>query len=191
MNRFEQAWTTGATLSLLAMATLLGGGCQKKSSEPERRGAESFLGDDETSAVTRLADAQRAAGAREDATLRSYHFSRGELNSLGREQLDLMFADVDDQGEYVVYLDLDEAQTHGPFFNERRDAVAAYLSGADGSSERSVSIVYGVNPNHTFLATAARPEAKADEGGGNIFEMIGAMMEGMSGGGGAGAPAGK
>src|SRR5687767_12614030 len=82
------------------------GGC-KTSADMGGRPAGEFLGVDEETAVTRLVNQQIAAGARTDATLRSYHFDDGFLNSLGQEKLDFMVMSCDNKaGELVVYLDL-------------------------------------------------------------------------------------
>ena len=179
--------TQGASVAcLIAVAAL--GGCRRDRAADDTR-AEHFLRDDETSAVTRIADAQSAAGARTDATLRAYHFDQDgivshQLNSLGREKLDLMLAgETGETGEeFVVFLDLNDDPADRRLRDSRVQVVTLYLH-SKGLTDDVIRVEDGANPDNTMLVTSARPEKAPDGGGGGIFEMLGAMFEGMSGGG--------
>src|SRR4051794_20197429 len=93
-----------------ALLALLGG-CAPEGDKTDdgARPADEFRGADEVSDVTRINDQQIAAGARTDATLRAYHFHEADLNSLGREKIDLMLKDGPGAGKLVVYLDVPAA----------------------------------------------------------------------------------
>jgi len=74
--------------------------------------------------VTKLENAQAAAGARSDASLAPADFDGGALNSLGQDKLDLMTSCLPDEGPITIYLDV---PADGPFAQARKDAVSAYL----------------------------------------------------------------
>src|SRR5688572_28641465 len=146
MNRIQQALTTGASLTLLVLATALAG-CRTAQDGESSGNAEKFLAEDETSAVTRLADGQSAAGAGTDATLRPYHFGHAALNPLGCEKLDLMLAHRDAGGSdpLVVYLDVDPK--HDAQDRDRRDDVTSYLL-SHGLTEAEFAVKDGPNPDN-------------------------------------------
>jgi hypothetical protein len=150
----------------IPMALIIGataGGCAV-SGEMEGRPADEFLGVDEESAVTRLANEQVAAGARTDLTLRPYHFDGGDLNSLGKEKLDFIFVNGDNKsGEKAVYIDAaagDDAAGQ-KLAQARHDAVKDYLLSM-GLAENSFRLESGYNPNNT--SAAALPKSAGAEG---------------------------
>lgn len=151
----------------IPMALIIGataGGCAV-TGEMEGRPAEEFLGVDEESAVTRLANEQVAAGARSDLTLRAYHFDEGELNSLGKEKLDFIFANGENKGgDKVVYIDASTGDDAAgkKLAQARHDAVKDYLL-STGLAENSFRLESGYNPNNT--SAAALPKSAGAEGG--------------------------
>ena len=91
-------------------------------------------------------DAQAAAGARNDATLRPMHFTAGALNGLGRQKLDRI-ADASAPGEVVaVYLDLPaDAPTAANAYDADRAAAEVYLTSLD-LPQRRFEVRRGSNP---------------------------------------------
>jgi hypothetical protein len=181
----RQLFAARMPLAMVLALTMGGAGCQ---SDPHiagttGRAGEDFLREDETSAVTRLADRQIAVGARTDATLRPYHFRHAGLNALGREKLDFMLADGDVGGDLVVYLDLAGDPANRRHDAARADAVADYLT-SRGLAEGEFRLEPGFNPYNTMSAAAAEPkesdadadaselDAAADEALGAISDML-------------------
>jgi hypothetical protein len=163
MTRFAKA---RVPVAMLLALTACGGGCQSsdKDDVAEGRAGEDFLRDDETSAVTRIAERQTAAGARTDATLRPYHFNHARLNSLGREKLDFILADRGEDGvdgETVVYVDVEGDEANRQHADARRAAVTDYLA-SRGMSEGSYRLESGFNPHNTMSVVSALPPEKTD-----------------------------
>ena len=175
MNRMAQLIKAGASGTLLAAATVLvvACGCQSKH-EAEGRGAEEFLPDHQSSAVTRIVDRQVAAGARTDATLRAYHFDHARLNALGREKVDLVLEHAGDEGPLELYVDVSDSDA-------REAAVMDYLDGRVAPDR--VRLTAGPNPNNTFAASAALT-AKGKHESGAAGTAVG---QGLGEGGGFGA----
>ena len=174
MEMTRRIFTAGVSLALLAAVC----GC-RKDPHGESRGAEQFLGADETSAATRLADAQAAAGARTDATLRPYHFDHGRLNTLGRDKLDQMVAGLPAEGELDIYLDVQEVAVvdNAPAHN---DEVESHLS-SRGLERWQFRLHHGSNPDNTFSAASAMPEKAEPKSGLEAFtEALGTMMTGAA-----------
>jgi hypothetical protein len=177
-----------AVVPALLALTLFGTGCQRAPAPaPEGRAAEEFLGEDETSAVTSIADRQAAVGARADATLRPYHFDHARLNALGREKLDQIFAgDRGGEGDtVVVYLDLVGDAANGRHDAARRDDVTEYLA-AQGLAEDRFQLEAGPNPHNTMFAASAEPPEQEGGGGGGLGEVFAEMFQGMAGAAGGG-----
>jgi hypothetical protein len=156
-------------LAMLLALTVCGGGCRSdKDGAADARPGEDFLRDDETSAVTRIADRQAAVGARTDATLRPYHFRRAGLNSLGREKLDQILAADEgadqDHVEVVVYVDVDGDEANRQHADARRAAVSDYLA-SRGLADGDVRLESGPNPYNTMSAASAAPKEKDAQGG--------------------------
>jgi hypothetical protein len=172
MKRMTRLHGTGVSLAALALAAALGG-CQN---DTHADGAEQFLARDETSAVTRIVDRQKAAGARTDATLRAYHFDDARLNSLGREKIGLILDGAADGAPFDLYVDVSpDVETTDP--EARQAAVIAYLEDL-GVPDR-VRLMTGPNPNNTVPAASLMPEPAPDPQGG-MFEMLGKAMSAMA-----------
>ena len=185
MTRFAKA---RVPMAMLLALTACGAGCQSgKDDAPEGRAAEDFLRDDETSAVTRIADRQAAAGARTDASLRAYHFTGAGLNSLGREKLDFILADRgpgdgDADSELVLYVDLEGDAANRQHADARRASVSEYLTSHGGLAEGEFRLESGHNPHNTMSVVSAVPpkdagEAAPDAGAG---DAAAAMLEAVS-----------
>lgn len=162
MTRFAKA---RVPMAMLLALTACGGGCQSDKDEVgDGRAGEDFLRDDETSAVTRIADRQTAAGARTDATLRAYHFTHAGLNSLGREKLDFILADRGQaEGELVVYVDVEGDEANRRHADARRASVSEYLTSRAGLSEGEFRLESGFNPHNTMSVVSAVPPKEGGE----------------------------
>jgi hypothetical protein len=89
----------------------------------------------------RMADIQRANGARHDGNLYGSHFTDDALNSLGRAKLDAMLTD----DESVRPLTIHMAQTSDRSVLMRRiEAVTAYLKD-NGLGDQQMHFVSGLN----------------------------------------------
>src|SRR4051812_26205372 len=98
MQRFSQFAGSMLTTGAIALAA---GGCNQGTMASQE---SDFQPDDGARQVWQIADAQAAAGARDDATLYQRHFDGAALSSLGRSKLDsMMNADVPPT---AIYLDL-------------------------------------------------------------------------------------
>ena len=120
---------------------------------------EQFPSPDQPRHVHRVLDAQAAAGARHDATLRACHFDAGRpaaLNSLGEEKLALMMND-DDALPLVVHLD---AAGDEQLSAARQQSVKVYLRDR-GLSADQVSVMAGRNAA-TYAPTAPRVRASRE-----------------------------
>ena len=121
---------------LLAAAGLLAG-CQQQGTAVNH--GENFAPDNQPTAWQRLERAQSAAGAAEDATLYPYHFSGNNVNSLGRQKLDLMLAGAGTP--LSIWIDIpDDANAA-----DRRASVLAFLKDRGVAAEQVV-IATGANP---------------------------------------------
>src|SRR5262245_40654148 len=98
-------------------------GCQMADDKQQRQAMNDFFpapGEErDTERVQRIS---AAAGARCDSTLQSYHFDKGELNSLGQQKLSLMLDDDDANNPMTIYMNLPEE-----YRAARQDAVVAFL----------------------------------------------------------------
>ena len=126
-------------------------GCQQDEGQAAKQHGEVFPGPYETRTPAKFADAHSAAGARTDSTLRSYHFDKGELNSLGREKLDLMVKDDDACDPLVVYLD---ARGASNLRGQWQDAVAEHLT-SRGLTDDQISFKSGANLSDTTPSAPA------------------------------------
>jgi hypothetical protein len=192
---------------LAAMLAVVGG-CQSHrdaddDDDGNSRDAMKFRDAEEVSPVTRFVNEQANAGARTDATLRAYHFEHGRLNSLGRERLDQITADLggEDNGDdnnadlsvddrLVVYLDLPAGETDAQkhLTQVRQDAVTNYLI-SRGVSEQSFKLESGSNPENTSFAASLRPKesaAGADASAAKTTSTTGSNSTSTTGGGSSG-----
>jgi len=115
----------------------LAAGCNHESSAP----GSGFHSDEQAWDINQIEDAQTARAARQDATLRDYHFSADQLNSLGQERLDLMLHDGGVYTPLVIYLDVpSDDQIAG-----RRQSVAMFLKDR-GVRDDQIKLEMGANP---------------------------------------------
>jgi hypothetical protein len=121
---------------------------------PSPNRADAFASDPAVPSVQQIVTAQTATGARDDGTLRSMHFDGGQLNSLGRQKLDLMARDEDASSRILVYLDL---PTDAPV-KRARGAVTDFLKSL-GVADAQIQIEDGPNPS----ATAPASKSIADQ----------------------------
>jgi hypothetical protein len=132
-----------APLAAAALAVATCGGCQHR--QESRVNGGDFRPEGETRSVQRFAEVQMAAGARTDATLRTYEFDCGDLNSLGRQKIDLLLKDDNACSPLVVYLDVKQDENYAA----RQESVTAYLKDR-GLTASQVKLVAG--PNTTNLS---------------------------------------
>src|SRR5689334_4834573 len=125
-----------------AVVLTLAAGCE----QGLKKHGDDFADEMEIRDLHRLSDAQAARAAREDGTLRTYHFTGVELNSLGEDRLDLMLRDGGAFVPLVVYLDVPSANLPGT-----RQSVANYLR-ERGVREDQITLETGANPHVTSAA---------------------------------------
>lgn len=143
-------------VGLTAMGLALLAGCQNKPKQSPS--AMDFPSPDEVRSVSRVSDAQSAAGARNDATLYPAHFNGRAIGSLGARKLDAMVADDDACEPMTVYVNLDKED---PRTEPRRLAVVAYLKDA-GLRDEQIKLADGRNPDVV---------APASVGGSRIYKI--------------------
>ena len=153
MTRTETKCRMTMLTTAAAGTLLLSVGC-----ESDRSSMNEFFPQDNR-ATHAFADAHAQAGARNDATLQPMHFNGAELNSLGREKLDLMTADYDGRSTTTVYLNFRE--TDG--LEARRETVLTHLR-ERGVEEGSVKFVGGPNPNAVSPAAGHMARLERTEG---------------------------
>jgi hypothetical protein len=148
--RLTLATTAGA--AVLAIAA----GCQ--SSQPHSHG-EDFLPEDQPRTVQAFTDTQAATGARTDATLHECHFDGPQLNSLGRDRIDLMLSDGEAPLPLTVWLDVPKDD----LLAQRQNAVLTYLHD-QRLSDSEIKLESGPNPNSTVSAAAQMADDKDEHG---------------------------
>jgi hypothetical protein len=154
MIRMNRWIVVPAALLLLAV------GCQSHKWETAEE-RDPFLPEDDTRSYARFATAHAAASARQDGTLRDYHFEGDDLNSLGQSRLELMLKDNSHAYPIVIYIDTDDAK----LMKSRQMTVAAFLRDA-GLLESQVKFEAGPNPNVTSPAAQNLARlSKSDESG--------------------------
>lgn len=138
MNRSRIMLMTAVTIALAFQ-----GGCQSGMGPGE---ADSVFKDQHPAKVSAFVGAQAVAGAKEDPTLYRAHFAGDQLNSLGKEKLELIFADVDGAaGPSVLYLDLPKAEA---ITAVRQRAVLNHLKEQLHDDQfNGVKVVVGGNPS--------------------------------------------
>src|SRR3954470_20878598 len=130
-----------------------------------------FRAEEETSPVFKVADAQAACGARQDAALYPQHFDGGNLNSLGEAKLDTMLHDDDSPTPVTIYV---AAGANDSVTDARWKAVTAFLKDK-GLKDSQIKIADGSNP-------ASRGSAAK-----NLSEIHKTDTGSVAGAGGAGA----
>jgi hypothetical protein len=104
---------------------------------------EQFYPDTAVRSTGEMAQAQCAAGAKEDAMLYDMNFHGQRLNSLGEGKLDLILKATPEGDIVLVYLNMPHDEVAS-----RQASVAAYLKTA-GVSENRIVIAEGPNLNQT------------------------------------------
>ncbi len=104
---------------------------------------EKYVAESEPTSVGKFAQAQSAAGAKQDSMLFDQHFHGSELNSLGQGELDLIAKGTPTGDPVTVYLDMPHDQV-----TARQAAVIDYLKG-HGLPEDKIIIAEGANPNES------------------------------------------
>jgi len=127
---------------LMAVGTvvLMTTGCQKDSTPVNH--AEDFATEVEVRETTHLEQTQKAAGARDDATLFPQHFDGPGLSSLGTTKLDMMLADSHSANPMLVYLAIPDDGVA----QERREAIDRYLEDRGGLKTEQIKFQSGPNP---------------------------------------------
>jgi hypothetical protein len=151
-NKDRYRWILGlaAGVALIAAAA----GCQDNTVQH----GESFPGNDQTRDVKRFTDVQISRGAREDATLREYHFAGDKLNTLGQDRIDLMLADGDVYSTLVLYLDVPSDAQLAP----RQQAVSSFLKDR-GMKDDQIRLENGPNPKSVTAAVPVLPQQPGDQ----------------------------
>jgi len=151
-NKNRYRWILGLATGAALIAAAAG--CQSNGFQH----GESFPGNDQTRDVKRFSEVQAARGAREDATLREYHFAGDKLNTLGQERIDLMLADGDVYSTLVVYLDVASDAQLAP----RQQAVSSFLKDR-GMKDDQIRLENGPNPNSTTAAVPTLPQPTGEQ----------------------------
>lgn len=109
---------------------------------------ENFYADDKVRSTGQMAQAQCAAGAKEDGMLYDMNFHGDKLNSLGEGKLDLILKGTPEGDPVFVYLNMPHDQVA-----ERQVAVTAYLKTA-GISDSKIVVAEGPNLGNTTPTAA-------------------------------------
>jgi hypothetical protein len=107
------------------------------------RHGQNFYSDDAVRSTGEFAQAQCAAGAKDDAMLYDINFHGEKLNSLGQGKLDLILKATPVGDPVLVYLNMPHEVVA-----EREATVAAYLKTA-GVPDTKIIVAEGVNSNRT------------------------------------------
>ena len=138
-------------LNVVLLAAVIGsvaGGCASKDKGEKASKKDLFRPESEPRDLHYYVNAQAAAGAREHGMLGDPHFNGAKLNSLGREQLELMRYERPSDGPMFVYVNLPK----GELATARQKQVAAYLN-ESGMIPADFQVKEGAN------ASAAVPAA--------------------------------
>src|SRR5262245_48215294 len=108
-------------LALAAAAGLALAGCTHHETDPKMDGH--FKAENVERSPVEFAEAQAAAGAREDGMLYERHFDGDQLNSLGRAKLELMAERDDATSPLVVHM----ATKDEKLTTKRREVVTNFL----------------------------------------------------------------
>jgi hypothetical protein len=172
MKNSNYTRNVAAVTGLICTALIVG--CQ-----PIAHG-EKFYGSDDVTNVGKIAQAQAAAGAKDDAMLYDKNFHGTELNSLGEGKLDLIVKGTPDGDPVYVYLNMPHDQVA-----LRQAAVTAYLKTA-GVADTKIIVAEGSNPNpSTPTAYNLGGLYKADGASFNGQAAVDADAAGGAAGGGA------
>jgi len=126
-------------LLAVTTATVLLAGCQQSKRSMQGMN-DKFEPDDKPRSVTAIFDQQHRNGARQDGMLYAGHFTDGELNSLGRQKLDMMTSGPE-RGIVNVYMSVPKDNAYAA----RESSVIAFLS-TKGLASNSYTLTAGDNP---------------------------------------------
>jgi hypothetical protein len=155
---------TTTLLNVLAAAAVVFAvaGC-KSEQKPKLSINDHFVPDDQPRAMHEMFRQQQANAARDDGTLYASHFTGGELNSLGKQKLDVMLVGPE-RGFVNVYLSVPKDAQYGA----REASVIAFMAGK-GLASNAFAVTPGENPNLSSPASAGLEGLKkqAESGGGD------------------------
>jgi len=123
-------------VAFLAAAMVAAGGCAEHT-EPSTE----FAAEGEIRSPRRVAEIQRANGAREDGNLLAAHFTEDAVNSLGRAKLDAMLSDDEVVRPVTVHMEPASDQAASM---RRMESVTAYLKD-NGLTDSQIRFVTGLN----------------------------------------------
>ena len=129
----HRSFTVLAGLVVTALVT----GCN----QPPKLHGETFYKDGAPTDAGNFAQAQCAAGAKEDGILYEANFHGTELNSLGQGKLDLIVKGTTPGDAIYIHLNMPHEMVAA-----RQAAVTAYLKNA-GVSDNAMIVAEGNNPN--------------------------------------------
>lgn len=144
-----------AAATLGAVALILG--CEG----PKPVGRE-FPSEQSIRAPQRFLETQAAAGARADSTLSESHFDGEQLNSLGRQKLDLTLKGDHSLSPLTIYMDIPQTDATA---EARRRAVVLFLKDR-GLLESQVRFAGGANPESAWSTDPALRQRQRTEQGG-------------------------
>jgi hypothetical protein len=156
----NNAMKVGATMlpkmyeiSIVGILTLAMTGCGTDSKDQ-------FTSENQPREIHQMMYAHAAAGVRRNATLNQYHFDGASLNSLGRQELDLIATSTKADAALYVYIDLPKSD---PMLTVRRQSVSCYLKEAQVDEAR-IHLESGASPANyaaaaPMIASMNRAEA--------------------------------
>ncbi len=119
---------------------------------------EDFSSTSNPTRVNQFVSAQAAAGAKSDATLYDHNFDGSNLNSLGKNKLDLICQASKPNDSIAVYLDMPH-----DVVADREAAVSAYLK-KTGVKDTQIKLAEGPNPGVTTPAAYNLPTVYKSDG---------------------------
>jgi hypothetical protein len=145
---------------VFSLGLLLGVGIAAGCAENKKPAADSFFPPrDGSDQLTQTFQAMVTAGAREDATLRPFHFDGPELNSAGVDKLSRMISG-DSNAEVLVFM----AIPAGEYNADRREAVSKYLK-EQGVEAAHIKLETGANPKTDSPSDAGLTRLSKTESG--------------------------
>jgi hypothetical protein len=123
-------------MKLSFIGVLLAAGCAEHTKPDPEFAAEGTIRPHQ-----RMADIQRANGARGDGNLYAAHFTDDALNSLGRAKLDVMMRDVESVRPLTVHM---ASAPSRDALMRRIESVTAYLKD-NGLTEQQMNFMSGPN----------------------------------------------